>query len=930
MIAADEMSVSCSLPGRVFFFLSVWSIGLLAVACANSPGDAGKPTGDRPSVHRVPDRPSRAEGSADDPIRRARRRIERGASAGECRDFDRVEAVRWRHWLSAWCHFRDHRWEAARTRAERALRYFESTGDLRRQIEMHLTASLADLYAGRPRSGDDAHASRAADLLDHARLPLHGPVADPYAGDLPYLLGRASRAGLEQVLPIGPEGEPASRWMLFRTARWNYRQGDMPEAQFAVDLEAARGAVSQMSPDEALSSLQRALRQARKVDHPRHLQRTLAVFVRLARRLELDGAADRVARWIGEEPAPTIPETAPLPESLQTPDGSEHAEIDSWLDRRFATSRGRRLLAAEIAGLRADSETAAHPPPELVAALRELEPADTLGHGDWRLGHQAGLLLDEQGYQRDARPFFRVAVRSLEHVRASIPDPTLRQRFFADKRPVYRALVDSYVGLQTAERRPGNYRRALRTANGLKARGLVDLLRGEIAPEQTVEARRFDREPADDLREAADQTLERLEAWRGPAADGLEPVRFSASLPGGLLERLSPNTAVLEYMLGPGRSYVWVVTDEGMQMRRLAGRHTLEPLVSSFLETVAEPELDDDRARRHRRLAERLYVELLGPVEDLLIERDRLVVAADESLYRLPFEALVRPERDGAGEYVAEHHVVSYTPSTATLSLLESADRPRPGDEALLVGAPDLDRPAIDLLAIADELPKSGMFSLRKMFPELPSGRRELETIGRLLADGGRLEPRRRTGAAATEHFLRTTDLRRFRLLHLTTHGVSDARPLSGGPARRLEMRQPALMLTQAASEPDDGVLTLGEILAYRIGADLVVLSGCTTGRGWRSLGDGAYGLAGAFLVAGARHVVASTWDVADRDTTELMRHLYRALADGASPAAALNAGQRALIADHADTDRPSPYFWAGFRSVGGLPDPTSTRASKN
>lgn len=638
------------------------------------------------------------------------------------------------------------------------------------------------------------------------------------------------------------------------------------------------------------------------------------------RRLDLADASAAVADWTGDPTHRSIPETARVPRAVHYSDGERASAVSDWLDRRLVTPYGRRLLASELAGLRVDPDLATRPPPTLVTRLRDADPDETIGRADWRLGHQAGLLLKEQGYRSAARDYFRRAVASLETIRSTIPDPTLRQTFFADKRPVYRALVDSYVGRQTAGRRASVYRRALRTATGLKARGLIDLFRGAIAPEQTVEARRFAWESPSDLRDAADQVLEQLDAWRPSTDRDPPPSRFAADFPGSLVDELDSETAVLEYMLGPGRSYVWVMTDAGIQMRRIAGQRTLEPLVSNFLDTVVEPDPTAEQTRRHRRLGERLYVELLGPVEDLLADRDRLVIAADESLYRLAFGALIRPERDGPGDYVTRHRVVSYTPSSAALTMMESEERDSHDDRALLMGAPDLDRPAIDLLSIAEDLPRSGMFSMREMFPELPGSERELEGIERILATRSNLQATRRIGADATEHFLRTSDLESFGVIHLATHGVSDARPLTGGPASEVQIRQPALALTHDPTAPDDGLLTLGELLSYRTGADMVVLSGCTTGRGWRALGDGAYGLAGAFLFTGADHVVASTWDVADRDTNALMRHVYRALAGGASPSEALNAGQRAMIDRQTGDDARSPYFWAGFRSVGGLP----------
>ena len=98
----------------------------------------------------------------------------------------------------------------------------------------------------------------------------------------------------------------------------------------------------------------------------------------------------------------------------------------------------------------------------------------------------------------------------------------------------------------------------------------------------------------------------------------------------------------------------------------------------------------------------------------------------------------------------------------------------------------------------------------------------------------------------------------------------------------------------------------------------LVTLSGCETGVGWQSLGDGAFGLAGAFLFAGSEVVVASSWKVEDTSARRLMQSFYRHRKRG--EAEALRRAQSALA------KRQAPFYWASFRVFGDLPvDPTSS-----
>ena len=73
----------------------------------------------------------------------------------------------------------------------------------------------------------------------------------------------------------------------------------------------------------------------------------------------------------------------------------------------------------------------------------------------------------------------------------------------------------------------------------------------------------------------------------------------------------------------------------------------------------------------------------------------------------------------------------------------------------------------------------------------------------------------------------------------------------------------------------DDGLLQLREIRALALNADQVTLSTCDTGNG-RLLGEeGIASLERAFLLAGAKSVIASLWTADDTYTIALMKRMY-------------------------------------------------------
>ncbi len=113
-----------------------------------------------------------------------------------------------------------------------------------------------------------------------------------------------------------------------------------------------------------------------------------------------------------------------------------------------------------------------------------------------------------------------------------------------------------------------------------------------------------------------------------------------------------------------------------------------------------------------------------------------------------------------------------------------------------------------------------------------------------------------------------------------------------------------------------DGFLSLAEVYALSLPADLVTLSACETALGEEVRGEGFIGLARGFLHAGARAVVASLWKVHDRATAELMKAFYVGVLQlGLPHDKALARAQKVL----ASQERfKSPYYWAGFVLYGG------------
>ena len=160
-------------------------------------------------------------------------------------------------------------------------------------------------------------------------------------------------------------------------------------------------------------------------------------------------------------------------------------------------------------------------------------------------------------------------------------------------------------------------------------------------------------------------------------------------------------------------------------------------------------------------------------------------------------------------------------------------------------------------------------------------------------------------GTSATEAAFKAASLSEYRVIHLAVHGFAD----STFPDRA------ALVLLSDPHAGEDGFLQASEIAQLRFDADLVVLSACDTAVGPLQGQEGIANLSKAFLMAGARTVVSTLWQVDDSSSLFLMKRFYAHLAANQSAAAALTAAKRDMLRTFGH--KTVPYQWAGFTIEG-------------
>lgn len=196
---------------------------------------------------------------------------------------------------------------------------------------------------------------------------------------------------------------------------------------------------------------------------------------------------------------------------------------------------------------------------------------------------------------------------------------------------------------------------------------------------------------------------------------------------------------------------------------------------------------------------------------------------------------------------------------------------------------------------VAQRLRRKGGRKLRSTFligfadPGIPLVEQEVQSIAGVLNN-----PSVRIGPEATfEAFSR--EAQAADIVHVACHG---------------EFRADAPLFSNLHLA--NGWITVRDLLALEIRAELVTLSACETGLSKLFPGEELMGLARGFMSAGARSLIVSLWAVNDAAASGLMPEMYRLIAKGVAPAAALRQAQISMIDTGEDI-----YHWAPFIYVG-------------
>ena len=550
--------------------------------------------------------------------------------------------------------------------------------------------------------------------------------------------------------------------------------------------------------------------------------------------------------------------------------------------RILGRSENERLkLAAALQQAEALRETDDRAPARR-SLKRVLEQAETLDQHSIRLSalNALGKLAEAGGRPTKAESYYRGSVEIIERLRAPLAGEEFQIAFLSDKTEPHenlaRLLIDqgrieeAFTAVERARARvlsenvggsggtvsgPGEFNDQLADArerlNWVYKR--IDRAAREDISQLQKDARRLEKQVASLTRRI--NSTER----RGAASRGSEVPLHE------LQKKLGRGRSLIEYVKFGSRFSVFVIDANGIDfVADLASEGEIASLIDGLHFQFGSmryggqnlkaflPELK----RRTDVHLKRLHDLLFSPLLEHLGTRSRLVVVPAAALYYLPFQALF----DGEA-YLIESRELVYSPSAAVWHRLASKRR-RSINNAMLMGFADESIPEVD----------REIFELRSVFPN----------------------SRAFTGSESTWRSYAET-APSSDIIHLACHG-------------QFRPDNPTFSSLHLA----DGWMTVRDVCAKKIDAELVTLSACETGLNKLYAGDEIVGLARGFLTAGASSILLTLWSVNDAASTELMKQFYSGIQRGLGFATSLQSAQVNFIRNGSH-----PYYWSPFSLLG-------------
>lgn len=340
---------------------------------------------------------------------------------------------------------------------------------------------------------------------------------------------------------------------------------------------------------------------------------------------------------------------------------------------------------------------------------------------------------------------------------------------------------------------------------------------------------------------------------------------------------------------------------DNVEMVDIGEAHEIDEKIKNFRKAVRESAQIDDISIFQKSCAEvkRIVFDSIAPY---ITGARHLFIAPDGELMKLPFEILRTDIKD---KYLINSYKISYINTGRDLLRLNNSINE--SNPPVVIANPDFDLQ--ESLCCDKEIEdKTTSFSRnsRNMrledlsFDPLPYTEIEGNCVAKLLNITPIL------GTEAVERKIK--EIKSPSIFHIATHGFFlENQPLMVEDNLSSKMHEiqsqynyenpllrSGLALAGAKTwlqdgkvpiDAEDGLLTAEDIACMNLrGTKVAVLSACETGLGEVKTGEGVFGLRRAFILAGAKTLVISLWQVDDLATTILMDRFYHNLLERKLP----------------------------------------------
>jgi CHAT domain-containing protein len=395
--------------------------------------------------------------------------------------------------------------------------------------------------------------------------------------------------------------------------------------------------------------------------------------------------------------------------------------------------------------------------------------------------------------------------------------------------------------------------RPAKTAHASRVRELREELNWYF---HKIESARLQQSSTDEMNtlQAELQRRERelLRLSREYSQDYEDGPRWSAALTVDQIRQALPvDTIVLEYYQVQGSIAVVLLSHDQLEIVPLANLSEITTLMQSLEFQLSKLRLGDAYARTFASILLTSICTHLCHLYRTLIEPIRRQMHA-RHLVIAPHGILHRLPFQAlfnGQEYLIDEFTISYAPSAGTYALCQARYTQRNG-KSLILGIPDRAAPFVqeEATAIASCLPNAELL----------------------------------LGTDATADRLREIG-RQSRFIHIATHGY---------------FRRDSPMFS--------------DLYQLELPAELIALSGCSTGLNVVAAGDELLGLARGLIHAGAETSLLTLWDIQDHSAAQLMTSFYRQLVCGRTKTDALQQAMQQVRSEY-----PHPYHWAPFILMG-------------